>query len=388
MLGLYLGSLLIKENPPAAYTIRGIFLAVAVILHGYLRSKTPRLFIFVLLMIITSVVSLTSTATAITKVAATQLLYPILLAAGIIPVVNLCIFPEFSSGFLGQKTIETLNDTANALKSAGHYFIDLELKIRSGPQTDSREVLPAEEQASAGGYIDEKKKASYGPKIVSLHAKISRFLSKCIHSSDSRRSKERVSEQKGAVSLTDLTAAKAQIRKKLEDCKAAQRECNFELAFSVLPPRDMKPISDRAMKKLVANTIAIIGACESKYALLGEDSVESQPVGVKPDNDYGDGQATSELARGTPPPRPSLQNRFDGAGSQRAAEIEWGRDQAELEAIKPKREIEFGDAKLLQYLLGKISRPYMDLQDVIDRMVEAISACLAYVYVMKDTHFR
>ena len=34
LLGIYLGSLIIKEYPPAAYAIRAIFLAVVVLFHG------------------------------------------------------------------------------------------------------------------------------------------------------------------------------------------------------------------------------------------------------------------------------------------------------------------------------------------------------------------
>jgi hypothetical protein len=65
--GLYLSSLVYGHNPPAAYTIKGLFLVVALMVHGFLRSHTPRLFIFVLLLVIVVVVGLTSTATAVTK---------------------------------------------------------------------------------------------------------------------------------------------------------------------------------------------------------------------------------------------------------------------------------------------------------------------------------
>ena len=109
--GLYLSSLVYHTNSPAAYTIRGLFLVVALMLHGFLRSHTPRLFIFVLLLVIVSVVSLTSVATEVTRTSVTQLLYPILTAAGILLLVNTCVFPEFSSSFLGISTIETLGDT-------------------------------------------------------------------------------------------------------------------------------------------------------------------------------------------------------------------------------------------------------------------------------------
>jgi len=122
ILGLYLSSLAVSHNPPSAYAIKGFFLGIAVLVHGYLRSYAPRLFTGLILLVIVSAVTLLSTAQRVTQVVVTQILYPILTAIGIILVVNLIVFPEFSSSFLGQATIETLNDVATALKEAGRYF--------------------------------------------------------------------------------------------------------------------------------------------------------------------------------------------------------------------------------------------------------------------------
>jgi hypothetical protein len=153
MLGLYLSSLVYHADSPAAYTIRALFLAVALMFHGFLRSHTPRLFIFVLLLVIVSVVSLTSVATEVSKTSVTQLLYPILTAAGVLLLVNTCIFPEFSSSFLGITTIETLGDTVGALRDAGKYFItmvenpkeeDGELKEEGGARRQDEPATAAE----------------------------------------------------------------------------------------------------------------------------------------------------------------------------------------------------------------------------------------------------
>ena len=137
-LGLYLSSLVYHHNPPAAYTIKGLFLVVAMMCHGFLRSHTPRLFIFVLLLVIVDVVGLTSTATAVTKLGVTQLLYPILTASGVLLLVNTMIFPEFSSGFLGVTTIETLGETVGALRDAGKYFISI--SETSGKKSEQEEI--------------------------------------------------------------------------------------------------------------------------------------------------------------------------------------------------------------------------------------------------------
>ena len=122
-LALYLSSLVYENNAPAAYTIKGLFLAAALLFHGLLRSHTPRLFIFVLLLVIVSVVSLTGTAVEVTTSFVTQLLYPICIAMAVLLIVNITIFPEFSSSFLGITTIETLGETIGVLRDAGEYFV-------------------------------------------------------------------------------------------------------------------------------------------------------------------------------------------------------------------------------------------------------------------------
>lgn len=151
MFGLYLSSLVYHTNSPAAYTIRGLFLAVALLFHGFLRSHTPRLFIFVLLLVIASVVSLTSVATEVSKTSVTQILYPILTASGVILLVNTCIFPEFSSSFLGITTIETLGATVGSLRDAGRYFIAIveEPKEKSSEAQENAESENPAQSATA-----------------------------------------------------------------------------------------------------------------------------------------------------------------------------------------------------------------------------------------------
>ena len=377
ILGVYLGSLVIEENPPAAYAIRALFLAVVILLHGYLRSKTPRLFIFVLLLIIVSVVSLTSTAKVVTPLSVTNILYPILIAAGCITLVNICIFPEFSSRYLGQMTLDTLNDTVKALGDAGAYFVETGEKRANASVAGPNDKATDEEHGLSQKKAIDLSKAPMGIKAKDMLRRLFAGKSKETDHDDSKRPPK--------TSVTELTSIKAKIRKKLSDCKAAQQECNFELAVSVLPPRNMKPISVQAMKKLVANTIAVISACESKFALLGsdDDGNASKPKETKPGPEpVGESKtpavaalvgATSNLLT----PELPLPHEDSKHGKLSTA-IE--QDKAELEMIKPKREIEFGDARLLRYLLTRVAQPYEDLHSVVARTVEVLSACVAYAY--------
>ena len=371
-LGVYLGSLVIEGNPPAAYAIRGIFLAVVVLIHGYLRSRTPRLFIFVLILIIVSVVTLISPAKFVTPVVVTQIVYPILIAAGCIVLVNLCVFPEFSSRFLGQMTIDTLSDTAEALKNAGHYFVDSGTSF-AAVKEDS--YSSADVNNAASNTSDDVPKTGCPearisrPFLNSVSTKIEGYIRR-IFANSKPATASKVSDKPVKISLTNLTNAKIKIRKKLVDCKAAQQECNFEIAVSVLPPRNMKPISVKAMKRLVANTIAVISACESKFALLGSDE-DGEVTALKKETDHALGELND---RDLPP------SETEEESNERRQSAVIDREKVELEMIKPKREIEFGDARLLRYLLGRVAKPYEDIALAIVRTVQVVIACIGYVY--------
>ena len=374
LFGVYLSSLVIDQYPPAAYAIRGSFLAIATLFHGFLRSRTPRLFLFVLLMIIVCVVSLVSTAKTVTTGEATQILYPILIAAGCIVIINLCIFPEFSSRFLGQTTIDTLCETAKALEDAGRYFIEAE-GTATAKEISQNSSKKDKDSSSAERHRKESAKAKSKAAELSIYENLKGIVSGTTRSTSND---DEALEETQKISLKDLTDSKARIRKKLADCKAAQRECNFELAVSVLPPRDMKPVSVTAMKKMVANTIAVISACESKFALLGDD--EAEEGGLSEDKKQSTQKAKvakngeSEKAQGADATDPPSTEASD-------EDLVLNQDKAELEMIKPRREIEFGDARLLRYLMMRVAKPYEDLHIVVARTVDVVTACLAYAYV-------
>jgi hypothetical protein len=390
--GLYLSSLIYEKNPPAAYTIKGIFLAFALMFHGFLRSHTPRLFIFVLLLIIVSVVSLTSPATAVSKILVTQIVYPIFTAAGMLLLVNTLVFPEFSSSFLGITTIETLGETVGALRDTGRYFIDMgkHLKVEE-------EELKSEEGTRR---LERTSTLAEKPLTKSRTATDTPFFHKI--STTFRKAKavpeEEANIENEPVKLKSLTDSKAKLRAKLASCKAAQQECNFELAWGVLAPRDLKPISDNGMKLLVANTIALIGACESKYALMGDDDdkeatdckdesqldalAESTKIETTDDNEDSSRPVSrhGEADRETREERKKSKRRKK---SRQTSKTRFRQEKENLELVKPRKEIEFGNIELLKYLVQRISKPLADLQEKIDRSVDVVTASLAYCYDVK-----
>ncbi|KAI0969901.1 hypothetical protein F4678DRAFT_436920 [Xylaria arbuscula] len=215
-LGLYLSGLVHDDNINAAWAIRAIFFVSAVIFHGLLRSLAPRLFQLVVFFILVNLSFLTGSGWVVTLSATKAIIYPIFTAIGVVILVNIAIFPQFSSGFLGISTIETLSDTIESFQAAGDWFMS-----------------------------DNEDEGEEGT------------------SSNTMRTR-----------LAALSNQKPKLRARLGSCKAVQAECNFELVLAVLPPRSLKPISVSMMTRLVQITISLINACESKFALAAYDENE------------------------------------------------------------------------------------------------------------------
>ncbi|KAI1755167.1 hypothetical protein F4782DRAFT_490334 [Xylaria castorea] len=228
-LGLYLSDLVHDDNINAAWAIRAIFFALAVILHGVLRSLAPRLFQLVLFFILVNLSILTSSTRAVTLSAFKTVVYPIFTAIGVVIVVNVAVFPQFSSVFLGTSTIETLSEAIDSFQAAGVWFM-------------TKTEDSGEDETS--------------PKAMRTR-------------------------------LAALSNKKAKLRAHLRSCKSVQAECNFELVLAVLPPRSLKPISVPMMTRLIQVTTSLINACESKFALAAYD--EKEYVSDEPKDEKANG---------------------------------------------------------------------------------------------------
>ncbi|KAI1126112.1 hypothetical protein F5Y10DRAFT_245649 [Nemania abortiva] len=215
-LGLYLSSIVYNYNINAAWTIRAVFFVLAVIMHGVLRSSAPRLFQLVFFFLLINISVLTSSGKAVTLSAFKTVVYPIFTAIGVVILVNVTVFPQFSSGFLGTSTIGTLSEVIDSFQEAGDWFTS---KSEDGN--------------------DEGK----SPKAMRTR-------------------------------LAALSNKKPKLRACLSGCKTVQAECNFELVFAVLPPQSLKPISATMMTRLIQITTSLINACESKFALEACDEKE------------------------------------------------------------------------------------------------------------------
>ncbi|OTA59105.1 hypothetical protein K449DRAFT_385138 [Hypoxylon sp. EC38] len=325
VLGLYLSSLVYEHNVQAAWGIRAVFFTLALILHGVLRSSTPRLFLFVFFFLLINITILTSTAISVSTSIVTAIAYPILTAVGVIIFANITIFPEFSSDFLGKSTIETLCASISCFQESGDWF------MADSKQPDSGDA--------------EKEKAA----SMVLRTK-----------------------------LIALTEKKAKLRARLASCKKAQAESNFELVFAVLPPRSLKPISMTLMSRLVQVTICLINACESKYALAGYKYEEGGPEQTgERTTDTEDSESESDSSS-------SSESESDSDAEKSESEAKKSRRKSKfkknLELVKPIREIESGDIELLEHILCQIRGPTRTLQNHIQEAVYVITSALAYCY--------
>ncbi|MBE3047260.1 hypothetical protein IMZ48_33010, partial [Candidatus Bathyarchaeota archaeon] len=117
-LGLYLSSLIVESNEGAGYAIRAVFLLLAVIFHGYVRSSSPKLYAHVFFVVMSCILIVAGSAKNLAARAITSIFYPILTAIAINLFFNFTVFPEFSSRFLGTSTINVLSESVDALSQA------------------------------------------------------------------------------------------------------------------------------------------------------------------------------------------------------------------------------------------------------------------------------
>ncbi|KAH9891418.1 hypothetical protein F4778DRAFT_333778 [Xylariomycetidae sp. FL2044] len=328
LLGLWLSSLVYHTNVEAAWAIRAVFFTLALLFHGLLRASTPRLFMFVFWFLLINLTILTNTATAVSTSLVTQISYPILTAVGVIILVNISIFPEFSSGFLARSTIETLSETVNSFQQAGNWFM-----------ADSKEL--------------QKENSGVTP-TAELRAK-----------------------------LATLTDKKSKLRAQLGSSKKAQAECSFELVFAVLPPRSLKPISMSLMTRLVQVTVCLINACESKYALIGYDH-ETNTKSVEKEG--GESESESESSSSSLSDSESSSSSQSSSSSSDEDEKKpkkpkrKSRHLRNLDRVKPIREIESGDIDLLEHILAQIRGPAKVLQDEVEAAANVVTSALAFCY--------
>ncbi|KAF4464243.1 Lactobacillus histidine kinase [Fusarium albosuccineum] len=342
LFGLFLSSLVFDHNEPAAYAIRAMFLLVAVLVHGYVRSSSPRIFLFVAFLLIASIIVLLGGAHEVTLSVFTNVYYPLLAGGGVVVVVNASMFPELSSSFLGLSAIDTLCETMDTLTRATHWFVT--------PGGDSQEEL-----AQVGLTMTTTAKSS-PEKPKRKKGRFRKFLDGFPNPFQPSQGRYRASTVPvGLTTVASLTGKKAKLRTRLARCKAAQREVNYELSISALPPSSMKPLSTSHMSKLVQNTITVIGACENKFIVLENDARSEDDDLTATDSFVSDASGIKRMST------------FDDYLRR-------------VENAKPIREIEASSASLLESILERIREPVQEFEASLKEAVRLVIVCLAYCY--------
>lgn len=342
LFGLFLSSLVFERNEPAAYAIRAMFLLVSVLVHGYVRSSSPRVFLFVAFLLIASIIVLLGGAHEVTLTVFTNVLYPLLAGGGVTVVVNMSMFPELSSSFLGLSAIDALCETMDTLTRATHWFVT----PGGNSQQDLHPVgLTLTTTAKSSPEKPKRKKGRFR-----------KFLDGFPNPFKPAQGRYRASTVPvGLTTVASLTGKKAKLRTRLARCKAAQREVNYEVSISALPPSSMKPLSTSYMSSLVQSTITVIGACENKFIVLENDDRSE-------DDDL---TATDSFAS-------------DASGIKRMSTFD---DYLRrVENAKPLREIEASSASLLESILERIREPVQEFEASLKEAVRLVIVCLAYCY--------
>ncbi|KAM0563234.1 hypothetical protein ACHAPJ_000952 [Fusarium lateritium] len=340
--GLFLSSLAFDHNEPASYAIRAVFLVIACMFHGYIRSASPRIFLFVAFYLIACLITLLGGYHEVSLKVFTNVYYPILVGGGISVVVNLSMFPELSSSFLGLSAIDALCETMDTLTRATHWFVT--------PGGDSQEELNqiALTMTPTVKSLPDKPKRKKGP--------FRKWLDQFPNPFQPSQNRYRPSTVPvGLTTLASLTGKKGKLRTRLTRCKAAQREVNYELSISALPPSSMKPLSTSHMSSLVQSAITIIGACENKFIVLDNDD------GSEDDDLTATDSFDSEVGG------IKRMNTFDDYLQR-------------VENAKPLREIEASSASLLESIVERIREPVQEFEAALKDAVRLVIVCLAYCY--------
>ncbi|KAF3933272.1 hypothetical protein ABW20_dc0100633 [Dactylellina cionopaga] len=297
----YISDQIYDNSVKDAHAFRAVILVISLIIHGYLRSKVPKVFVGVLLFLLTVII-------------------------------QMVMFPEFSSGKVAVVTVSGLELALETLRDATDFFVcpsDEMVKKTTLNKKEKEKVKDTLSNSSAtvGDSKNSKKDTSKNEK------------------EDNKEEEEE--EEKPEDPLKKLLSAKDQLRKALASSKATLKETSFEIGYSCLPPARLHPISSRGLEALVMSLLTLIGACETKHMVMSpnEPNEDAQEEEKKDDDD-------SESDKN------SLKEK--------------------IENIRPKREAEVANEDFLRHLLERVDGPLEALRGMTCQSIHAVVACIEF----------
>lgn len=318
--------------------ICAVFFTMAAFFHGYVRSASPRMFLFVTFFLIANIITLLGGYTSVSSEVITHTYYPMMVGGGISIVVNLSIFPELSSSYLGVSAIDALIETMDTVTRATHWF------ITPGADSEEDSTITALTMTNTVKSVPEKPKRKKG--------RFRKWLSQFPNPFKQSQHRYHMSTTPvGLTTIKSLIGNKGSLRARHTHCKAAQKEVNYEISVSALPLSSMKPLTTSYMSSLVQNTVNIIAACENKFIVLQN-------------NDGTDDESDSDMSGPNGIKRMST---FDDYLQR-------------VEESKPLREIEASSASLLESIIERIREPVQVFEGSLKEAVRLVIICVAYCY--------
>ena len=193
----------------SALAILAVFETIMLFVHGWMRSVSHHYFhiVFPLFLVVhfAFLAPLTQDAGTVAKAFST----PFYLGIGLSIFWNLTLFPEFGSTYLGNATVDALNEIHKSIDSAVNFFVSIDAK----------------------------------------------------EPSDSLYDKE-------SISLAKLLKLKGTIDNKVSSCGLVLDECMYEISYSYVSPADVKTVT-HAFKELSMYISALINACQLEFLLVG-----------------------------------------------------------------------------------------------------------------------
>lgn len=199
--------------------------------HAFIRSYSPRLFNMVFMFFTVVHFGFLSPLSTPYGDLARNFGYPILLGIGICFVINLSIFPEFGSTYLGTSVVKALNEMHTHTNSTVLFFTG----SHQGVDQSSTELL----------------------------------------------------------TMNNIMTQKAKLRSSLANCKEILTESLFEISVSVMSPQELKKCL-KVINNSIVPLNALVGACELEYSLLGESHIYREPeTTTHTGNNLGETEASS-----------------------------------------------------------------------------------------------
>ncbi|CEP64357.1 uncharacterized protein LALA0_S11e02256g [Lachancea lanzarotensis] len=210
----------------SALALLAVFEVIMLFFHGWMRSVSHHYFgiVFPLFLVVhfAFMASLDQTAGTIAKAFSV----PFYLGIAMAIFWNLVLFPEFGSTYLGNSTVDALNEIHKSIDSALNFFISIDVRDPS----------------------------------TSLYA-----------------------EQ--PISLAKLLNMKKSIDAKVSSCNLVLQECIYEVSYSYVSPSDLKSVI-HSFSNLSKYINALINACQLEFLLVGRNANQDvEPMDLKLDRE-------------------------------------------------------------------------------------------------------